>query len=103
MSTENQLRKQLQRKIEELPTEKLRELSDYIGFLDNAVSEPPETYVAKELEDNLEETFKNTDYSNREYKPNENTRTINEVFDGITDMMSAHYGMDMRKLSKRHS
>ena len=108
MFTENQLREQLLRKIEQFPADKLRDIHDYINFLENSVNEPSEAYVTDTQtmddevdEKSLEEWFKDVDYSNREYKPGEKTYTLDEVFDEALDMMSKHYGVDMRKLSKR--
>ncbi|MGI6049113.1 MAG: hypothetical protein ACOYEG_14085 [Petrimonas sp.] len=109
MLTENQLREQLMHKIKQLPADKLRNINNYINFLENSVNESSEEYVAdtqtinNEIDEkNLEDWFNHVDYSNREYQPGEKTYTVDEVFDGIMDMMSEYYGMDMRKFSKRY-
>ena len=90
MFTENQLREQLLRKIEQLPADKLQDINDYINFLENSVNEPSEAYVT--MQDSETDSVTAIDASS------EDLYTPDEVFNELYSRLEKHYGVDLRTL-----
>ena len=90
MFTENQLREQLMRKIEQLPADKLQDINDYINFLENSVNEPSEAYVT--MQDSETDSVTAIDASS------EDLYTPDEVFNELYSRLEKHYGVDLRTL-----
>ncbi|MDO5524426.1 MAG: hypothetical protein Q4G48_10330, partial [Bacteroidia bacterium] len=87
MFTENQLRQQLLRKIEQLPPDKLRDVIDYIIFLENSVSEPAEKYIPLQEQGKTSDDF-----------IDEVLYTPDEVFNELYNRLEKHYGVDLKTL-----
>ena len=96
MSTKKQLHEELLRKKEQ-ESNVLNEAAEAYNITHSTTG-----FDECGFEKSLEERFKNVDLSNREYKPGEKTYSLDEVFDRVMDTMSEHYGVDMRKFSKRY-
>ncbi|HPM10590.1 MAG TPA: hypothetical protein PK941_09130 [Paludibacter sp.] len=116
MTSKDQLRKQLHQEIDALSEEDLRATKYFLDALkhENQLSlhDPATEYLATEedifesedFEKGLLEAFKDHDFHTREpYKPGDKLYSLDEVFDRLTDKMSLHYGVDMRKLIKTHN
>lgn len=116
MLSEDKIREELHQEIETLSDEELRATKYFIDALkqdglEQMLHDPATEYIAaeedifesEEFEKGLLEAFKDHDFHTREpYKPGDKLYSLDEVFDRLTDRMSLHYGVDMRKLSSRY-
>ena len=90
MLTENQLREQVMRKIEQLPADKLQDINDYINFLENSLNESLKEYIS--LQNTETDSVTATDTLPEELF------TPDEVFKELYDRLEKHYGVDLRTL-----
>lgn len=111
-STTNSLRERLHNQIDTLTDQELLMLERFITEIKSdasVVNEPATSYQSAALHDLEDEDdiefdeeflsyYRNINPEERAATPIEEAIPLDEVFDRITDRMSAYYGVDMRNL-----